>query len=130
MGRVSYSAVVLDEESRTRLINFMNAKNLIPEGWEILAHHMTINMGELSSENKKNIGMSIELTANDVAEDDKVIAVGVSGFPSNNPKSHITVAVNRANGGKPQMSNNLTDWKRISVPIQLRGVITEVQYKI
>jgi len=45
MSNVSYSAVVLDDRSRTRLIE--RFKSLIPEGYEIVAHHMTINMGEI-----------------------------------------------------------------------------------
>ena len=45
--------------------------------------------------------------------DDKVMAVGVEGYPTNNKKAHITVAVNRTAGGKPMMSNNLSDWKKV-----------------
>jgi len=130
MARIAYSAVVLDEKSRERLINYMNEKNLIPEGWEILAHHMTINLGELSPEYTKYVGMPIRLSVNDIAGDDKVIAVGVSGFYSKNAKPHITVAVNRTNGGKPMMSNNLTNWESVKRPLVLTGKVMEVPYNI
>lgn len=130
MSRISYSAVVLDEQSRNRLINYLNIKKIIPDDWEVIAHHMTINMGELSPDKVKFLGMSVKLQATDIAGDDKVIAVGVSGFESNNSKPHITVAVNRANGGKPVMSNQLTDWKPIKTPLLLSGKVTEVPYKL
>ena len=127
MGKVSYSAVVLDENSRQRLIN--RFKSEIPEGWEIIAHHMTINLGEIIPEYEKYIGMSIRLTVNDIAKDDKVIAVGVSGFYTKNNKPHITLAVNRKAGGKPMMSNYLTNWVKLKRPLLISGKVTEVEYK-
>ena len=92
MGNVSYSAVVLDERSRERLIKRFASE--IPDDWEIVAHHMTINLGELDPEYEKYIGMTVRLTVNDFGMDDKVAAVGVSGFDSKNAKPHITLAVN------------------------------------
>jgi len=127
MSNISYSAVVLDDFSRERLIN--KFKDMIPEGWEVIAHHMTINMGELDPEFEKYLGLSVRLSVNDIAMDDKVMAVGVSGFDSRNAKSHITLAVNRANGGKPMMSNKLTDWKALKRPLMVSGKVTEVAYK-
>jgi tRNA nucleotidyltransferase/poly(A) polymerase len=125
MKNVKYSAVVLDNRSKQRLIE--RFRNEIPEGWEIIAHHMTINMGGLDSKFAKFNGMdNIELTVNDIAKDDKVIAVGVSGFDSKNAKPHITLAVNRQGGGKPMMSNNLTNWTKLRVPLVITGKVTEV----
>ena len=126
MNNVSYSAIVLDDSSRQRLIDKFN--NIIPEGWDVIAHHMTINLGEIDPEYEKYLGLPIRLTVNDIAMDDKVIAVGVSGFNTRNPKAHITLAVNRANGGKPVMSNNLTNWERLRRPLSLRGKVTQVEY--
>ena len=126
MNNISYSAVVLDDSSRQRLIDKFN--NIIPEGWDVIAHHMTINLGEIDPEYEKYLGLPIRLTVNDIAMDDKVIAVGVSGFNTRNPKAHITLAVNRANGGKPVMSNNLTNWERLRRPLSLRGKVTQVEY--
>lgn len=127
MNNVSYSAVVLDDISRERLID--KFKNIIPEGWDVLAHHMTINLGEIDPEYENYVGLVVRLTVNDIAMDDKVIAVGVSSeFKSVNAKPHITLAVNRANGGKPVMSNNLINWERLRKPLSLRGKITQVEY--
>lgn len=127
MSNVSYSAVVLDERSKERLIKRF-ASN-IPKDWEIIAHHMTINLGEIDPEYEKYIGMTVRLTVNDFAMDDKVAAVGVSGFDSKNAKPHITLAVNRKEGGKPVMSNYLTDWKRIERPFLITGKVIEVGFK-
>lgn len=128
MSKISYSAVVLDEKSRQRLIN--KFKKIIPKDYEIIAHHMTINMGEIDPEYEKYLGMSVRLSADEIAMDDKVIAVGVSNFPSKNKKPHITLAVNRENGGKPVLSNNLEDWKEMKRPINLVGTVKEVPLKI
>ncbi|MFA5207132.1 MAG: hypothetical protein WC428_00380 [Candidatus Paceibacterota bacterium] len=127
MAGISYSAVVLDENSRKRLIN--RFKNIIPENWNVIADHMTINMGEIDSEYEKYLGLPVRLAVEDIAMDDKVIAIGVSGFKTNNAKAHITLAVNRTNGSKPIMSNNLTNWEKIRKPLSLTGKVTEVEYK-
>ena len=95
MNGISYSAVVLDNRSRDRLIK--RFKSIIPEDWEIIANHMTINLGEIDPELEKYLGMPVRLNVNDFAIDDKVIAVGVSGFESQNDKSHITFARFSAN---------------------------------
>jgi hypothetical protein len=124
---ISYSAVVLDDRSRQRLIE--RFRTIIPEGWEILADHMTINLGEIDPEYEKYIGLAIRLSVNDLAIDDKVIAVGVSGFHSQNTKPHITLAVNRKNGGKPMMSNNLNNWTPIKRPLLITGKVAEVPLK-
>ena len=39
---IAYSGIILDEESKQKLLEMP-----IPEGWEPLAHHMTITMGPL-----------------------------------------------------------------------------------
>ena len=127
MANISYSAVVLDEKSKQRLLNRFGKE--IPENWIIFAHHMTINLGEIDLNYEKYIGLPIQLTVNSIAKDDKVIAVGVTGFYSRNTHPHITIAVNRRNGGKPMMSNNLTNWIPLKIPLVLRGIVTEVEFK-
>lgn len=127
MGNISYSAVVLTPESRQRLLRKFQGQ--IPEGWEVIAHHMTINMGEIAPEFAKYLGLPANLVVEDFAMDDKVMAVGVSGFESQNIKPHITIAVNRKAGGKPMMSNKLTNWKKINKPLSISGIVTEVEYR-
>lgn len=41
--KISYSAVLLDEPSREKLLRAIEDK--IPKDWKVLAHHMTINLG-------------------------------------------------------------------------------------
>lgn len=126
--KVSYSAVVIDDESRTKLIQVF--QRMIPEDWEVIAHHMTIKMGALKdgSKEKQDMedGTEIHLNVTDYAIDDKVMAVGVKGYESANEKPHITIAVNRAEGGKPYLSTKLTDWRKIGFSFDLKGKITEV----
>lgn len=125
MSRVSYSAVVLDEKSRSRLLE--RFKSMIPEGWKVIADHVTINMGEIDPEYQKYLGLAIRLSVIDVAIDDKVIAVGVEGFYTKNNKAHITLAVNEKEGGKPMMSNKLSNWEKLKRPLLLTGKVTEVK---
>lgn len=124
MSKISYSAVVLDDRSRERLLR--KFQDMIPEGWEVIAHHMTINMGEINPELEKYLGMPVHLDVIDFAQDDKVMAVGVTGFETANKKPHITLAVNRQAGGKPFMSNNLTRWDPIKRPLRVVGKVMEV----
>ena len=123
---ISYSAVVLDENSKERLIKRFNS--MIPNDWKIFGDHMTINLGAIDPEYAKFLGMSVQISVDSIAMDDKVMAVGVSGFYSKNNHPHITIAVNRQNGGKPMMSNNLTDWTPLKIPLLLKGIVTEVEY--
>lgn len=127
MGNVAYSAVVLDDRSRERLIE--RFKSMIPPEFEIIAHHMTINLGDIDPKYEKYLQMPVRLSVEEIAMDDKVVAVGVTGFETNNSLAHITLAVNRKAGGKPVMSNNLTNWKRLKRPLLVTGKVTEVLFK-
>lgn len=131
MAGISYSAVVLDDISHQKLVNVF--KPMIPEDWVIVAHHMTIKLGALddNSQAKKDMieEKTITLKVIDYAIDEKVMAVGVSGYESTNTKPHVTLAVNKNDGGKPMMSNYLKDWKELIVPLELTGKVTEVKFK-
>lgn len=125
--KVSYSAVVLDDKSRARLLRVFSP--MIPEGWKIYAHHMTIKMGplDIGTKEKQDMidGEEITLKVVDYGMDDKVMAVGVEGYHTTNAKAHITLAVNRADGGKPFMSNKLTEWRPLGFPLELTGTVSE-----
>lgn len=122
-----YTAVVLDIDSAKQLMN--EVKNVVPSDWELICHHMTINMGSFDSGPAGPAGFKlcqeVEITVKTFAEDGKVMAVGVEcPVPSANAIKHITVAVNRAGGGKPFHSNKLTTWKPIGNFV-LKGHIEE-----
>jgi hypothetical protein len=119
---MSYTALVLDEESHKKLVDAFD----IPEGWEVIAHHMTINMGTpdkgpVQSNNEKvNVGETGAMEVETFAQDDLVMAVGVkSNIESSNERKHITLAVNRAEGGKPYLSNKLTEWFPVDLNKQI-----------
>ena len=129
---ISYSGVVLDEASKQKLLALE-----IPEGWEPVAHHMTITMGSLIHKKGKHdfseaypIGSVVELPVVAVGRDERAMAVQVQAPGEINKKissPHITVAVNRAEGGKPFHSNKIPqeNFEPLS-GITLRGSVEEV----
>ena len=92
MNKIRYSAVVLDEKSHNEIVN--RFKTIIPTGWEIIAHHMTINLGELDEKYKKYLNKSVKLIAHDIGIDDMAVAVGVSCLFSKNKKTQIKITEN------------------------------------
>lgn len=117
---ILYSAVVLDNASRTKLLNMVSDR--IPEGWSVIAHHMTINLGPLKD--KTDIGTEVTLIVTDVGMTDKAMAVRVSGYPSKNENPHVTIAVN-PDGGAPKMSNEITKWQPVRHFV-VKGIVTEI----
>lgn len=122
-SNVRYTAVVLDKQSQDQLSSMFPA----PKGWEARGDHMTMDTKEI--EDKTMIGKPAELKVVAVAKDDKVMAVKVeTDVPSKNQIKHITTAVNVEGGGKPYMSNKLTDWQPVD-PFIVSGNIEEVMYQ-
>jgi hypothetical protein len=112
-----WSAVVLDDKSKNTLIN--SFKTMIPDGWEVLCHHCTINPFGLID----NVGQSVKLKITHIGKNNTALAVKVSGYngKTNNAFPHITIAIDRANGGKPKDSNSITNWQPITSDIYLSG---------
>jgi hypothetical protein len=122
--RVAYTGVMLDENSRDFLQKEFG--HLIPEGWEWIAHHMTITLGQLSDDVRSAmLGEKANLVVTSLGMGEKVIAIGVKGYFSKNAKPHITLAVDRANGGKPVMSNQIENWKPYTINKILTGTVEE-----
>lgn len=131
-----YSAIVLDEKSHLKLVAW--AENNVKvsgirlpilvrdNGWKMICHHMTINMGPLPDYLKQYIGSKHKLDATHIGISPMAIAVRVIGFESKNKIPHVTVAVNVRGGGKPVNSNDIKDWVAIDSPIKLVGDIQEV----
>ena len=124
---MSYTAVVLDAESKAKLLKYFDP--VVPLDWERVCHHMTITLG--GAENGPAaalVGQEFEIVVKTFAEDKRVFAVGVeSECPSNNKIKHITVAVNVSGGGKAKHSNELTNWTPLVQPLVLRGTVEVVQ---
>ena len=129
---IAYSGIVLDDASKQALLSLP-----IPEGWEPVAHHMTITLGSLVHKKGKHdfsqtypAGTEVELPVVAVGQDERAMAVKVEA-PSEISKKisfpHVTVAVNREGGGKPFHSNKIPEenFEPLS-GIVLRGVVEEV----
>jgi hypothetical protein len=131
-----YSAIVLDEASQLKLEKLAEDVRVagvrLPilvrdNGWKMYNHHMTINMGELPNYLKQYIGTKQKLEATHIGVSPMAVAVRVIGFESKNTIPHITMAVNIPAGGKPFMSNKITDWTSLATPLKLSGTVQEVQ---
>ena len=117
---VLYSAVVLSDASKNKLIDRFVLD--IPNDWRVIAHHMTINMGELKD--KTDVGKEVVLIVIKVGISDMAMAVQVEGYASKNAIPHITIAVSPE--GKPVMSNDISNWVDIK-PFYVTGFVTEVK---
>ena len=131
-----YSAIVLDEKSQLKLsawadknakVNSVSLPILIQQnGWKVYCHHMTIQYPGTPDFVKQYVGTDQTLEVTHIGISDKVVAVRVVGFHSNNKIPHITVAVNVRDGGKPVMSNQITDWTVVTNGPKLRGTVEEL----
>jgi hypothetical protein len=122
-----YTAVVLTPDSFDRLKERFHI--IVPANWSYKGHHMTINMGSAKSGPAHNyLGQLVEVNIVSFASDEnKVMALGVECVvPSSNAQPHITLAVNVANGGKPVMSNQLTNWVKLPIPMTVMGTVQEI----
>jgi hypothetical protein len=118
-----FASLVLDNGSKNKLLD--SVSKYIPEGWKVIAHHMTINFGKgLPQDLKGDLGKTKTITANEIGISEMAIAVKVNGYHSDNTIPHITIAIN-PNGGKPVMSNDITDWQPLESPISLSGIVSE-----
>lgn len=122
--KVLYSAVVLNESDRGELLSKIGS--IIPDSWRVIAHHMTIVFGK-GIDDKSELGKKVELTATHLGKSDMAIAVKVDGYESSNNIPHITLAINEKEGGKPVMSNKITNWKKLPNPISIKGVVTDIK---
>jgi len=113
---ISYSAIVLDEESRNKLLG------LVPEGWKPIAHHMTIKLGPLR-DSKYKVGDKVSMNITAIGIDDRAMAVKVDVERDDDKFAHVTIAVN-PDGGKPFHSNQIKDFEKYSG--KLSGVVEEV----
>ena len=130
---ILYSAVILDESSRQRVLRAVKLMGVeIPEDWEVIVDHVTIAFAQKipAQFTKMNqyLGGKLSFSAVSVGVDDKVIAVGVEGVESLNEKPHITVAIDRKAGARPVDSNKITNWMPLKRPLRLVGTVKEVEY--
>lgn len=135
--KIAYSGIVLTNKTKTEMMNYIfdnaitdkDLKKALRNGeWELLAHHMTINMGPLKEEYRPLLGQSFDLLVTHIGYTDKVVAVKVeTQFVTKNRDPHITIAINRKEGGKPAMANEITEWIPI-FPFEVEGKLEEISF--
>lgn len=109
LKRVKYTGALLTEESHKLLCETM--KHLVPENWKLVAHHMTLGLGELKLENVHLLGKksTLKVVGYSLDLEKGVMAVKVeSEFESKSVFKHVTFAL--AEGTKAVTSNELTDF--------------------
>ncbi|KAJ3181727.1 hypothetical protein HDU87_000745 [Geranomyces variabilis] len=142
---VRYTGVMLDKDSRTRLL----AAFPPPEAtWATKCDHVTINLGAAKPalvDPLGGLGTVITLDAVALGETPGVVTAVLVSHPqsasqsvpnppppappppppslSENTNPHITLHV--APGHKPHLSNAITDWRPLPTAITLRGTIAE-----
>lgn len=121
---VLYSCVLLDKASHNKLLQPDNYNIEPPDGWVIFAHHMTIAFGK-GVKDKSELGKKVTLRVFKVGISDMAMAVQVDGYPSDNKTPHVTIAVNKKDGGKPKDSNDITKWQSIK-PFYITGVVADI----
>ena len=120
MEKLLYSAVVLDNESKQKLINAFT----LPYKWQPVAHHMTIGFREPVPDHLRNdIGKTVQLLVKEIGISKDAMAVKVLGYHSSNNIPHITLAI--PEGGKPFKSNFITNWNPCAKMI-VTGKVKEV----
>ena len=132
---ISYSAVVLDESSRSLLLS--KVSTYIPPDWTIKADHMTITLGpivdpkgrwDLSTHYTKGSRISLEVGA--IRVDQRAIAVEIElpkGYITRNTYPHITIAINAAQGAKARHSNDIDPVMSTKIEsFQISGLVQEI----
>ena len=118
LKNISYSAIVLDAESRDKLLSLD-----IPKGWKPIAHHMTINLGPLKENSQYSVGDVVSMNITAIGIDDRAMAVKVDAERDDDKFAHVTIATS-PDGGKPFHSNQIENFKKYSG--KLSGVVEEV----
>ena len=122
-----YTACVLEETSRTTLVEWMHSTQKPAEHFEVLCHHCTVDLKPIA----KSMGQSLdgqrhEMKVIRVGRLDGIMAVEVETVvPSKNDRKHITLCCDKVNGWKPKQSNDITEWTDIE-PFIVYGVVQEV----
>ena len=137
-NNILYVAVVLDEESKHRLMEAVK-KHLVDgqvpnwNDFKIICHHHTIAFknnltDDLVEWANEHNGDEFEMTTNALGVSDKALAVEVeTDLPCANKVKHITVMTNPETNGKPVDSNYITDWTPFE-EIPLKGRL-EIFYR-
>jgi hypothetical protein len=127
-----YTAVVLTEESRSRLLGILN--NFLPNDWQIICHHHTICLNT-DAKYAELLNKKFTMIVKDIGFSNKTVAVSVflDEIKSLNKVPHITIAINPLTNGKPRDSNDIYDWIALKPflssdlqPLTVEGILQEI----
>lgn len=123
----TYTACVLEENSRTTLVEWMHSTQQPPEQFEIVCEHVTIDLKPIAKSMGKDFaGQRHELRVVRFGKLDGIMAVEVeTEVPSKNTRKHITLCYDKQGGWKPMRSNDIVDWIDVE-PFTLYGVVQQV----
>ena len=121
--RVNYTSLLLDKDSHLKLVDKL--KHVIPSKWNIVAHHMTLTLGELEKELENDLlgkTFEVKVLSYSVDLDIGVMAVKVEAeLETRSLYKHVTVALKE--GSSAMLSNNLTDFNHVDT-FTLTGVVS------
>lgn len=120
-----YTAVVLSEESRSAVVQWVVDNHGIPEGWVVKGHHCTIDLKPAAkSMGAAFVGQTVELKAVRFGVASGILAIEVETVvPSKNERKHVTICHHPE--VKPKASNEIEVWNEIESFV-LVGVVEEV----
>jgi len=117
---MSYSAYVLTEESRNKILSVIS-----PMHRDVICHHVTYSFPDNAPPPKAYSVYVVGYSADKYVDAVVVEINGSIGRPDGKVY-HITLSVNKFFGGKPAMSNNLLakkDWHVFDEPFEI--IVTE-----
>lgn len=123
---MAYTACVLETESHSTLIGWMQQNHTVPDHFTTKGHHVTVDMKSAAKSMAASlVGQRHELKVIRFGRLDGIMAVEVETIvPSKNERKHITLC--HAPDVKPMMSNSITEWVDVE-PFILYGIVQEVQ---
>ena len=120
---MSYTAIVFDQQSRSRVLQRARAMGMLAGMDKMHCHHVTLAMGDQSARFKVGEKRTVRATHYGWTSG-RVCAFLVAGAgDSDNSKPHVTVATNSAAGAKPRESNDIIGWVPLAVSFELTGEI-------
>ena len=131
-NNILYISIDLDTKSRHKLKYFCEEDVIeqFSDDAVYKCHHMTIShysrlTPDILDWCIKNKNKEFKFYVDNIGFSDKAIAVGIDidGVPCTQAYPHITVAVNRATGGKPVDSNYIRDFEDVYENVELSGTV-------
>ena len=122
-----YWCLTLSEETKNKLLKIAKTFDLIPEGWNIYADHITLihssskNFDSASKLLSNFTGHAVKFSILGIGISDGVVAFEVD-TRTENRVPHITIATSPST--KPVASNTIEIWNRLYCDEEFYGTLT------